>query len=85
MKQKPKVLSLRKRISQQKMLLLMVLPGFIWYVVFKYLPMLGLSLAFTDYGFRAKVSFIGLKNLNPNLHRGDGEVHLEAWNAVYLR
>jgi putative aldouronate transport system permease protein len=64
MKQKPKVLSLRKRISQQKMLLLMVLPGFIWYVVFKYLPMLGLSLAFTDYGFRAKVSFIGLKNFH---------------------
>lgn len=40
----------------------MLLPGILWYVVFKYLPMLGLSLAFTDYGFKAKVSFIGLKN-----------------------
>ena len=50
------------RIGRQKYLLLMLLPGILWYVVFKYLPMLGLSLAFTDYGFRAKVSFIGLKN-----------------------
>lgn len=50
------------RIKRQKYLLLMLLPGILWYVVFKYLPMLGLSLAFTDYGFKAKVSFIGLKN-----------------------
>ena len=50
------------RLKRQKYLLLMLLPGILWYVVFKYLPMLGLSLAFTDYGFKAKVSFIGLKN-----------------------
>lgn len=66
MKKKDLSYSVRKplgvRISRQKYLLLMLLPGIIWYVVFKYLPMLGLTLAFTDYGFRAKVSFIGLKN-----------------------
>ncbi len=66
MKKKDVSYSLRKplgvRIGRQKYLLLMLLPGILWYVVFKYLPMLGLSLAFTDYGFRAKVSFIGLKN-----------------------
>ncbi|QQO11341.1 ABC transporter permease subunit [Breznakiella homolactica] len=40
----------------------MLLPGLIWYILFKYLPMMGLGLAFTDYGFRAKVSFIGFEN-----------------------
>ncbi len=53
---------LNVRIKRQKYLLLMLLPGILWYVIFKYLPMLGLGLAFTDYGFRAKVSFIGLQN-----------------------
>ena len=48
---------LNVRIKRQKYLLLMLLPGILWYVIFKYLPMLGLGLAFTDYGFRAKVSF----------------------------
>ena len=66
MKKKDVSYSVRKqlgvRIGRQKYLLLMLLAGILWYVVFKYLPMLGLSLAFTDYGFRAKVSFIGLKN-----------------------
>ena len=66
MKKKDVSYSVRKplgvRIGRQKYLLLMLLPGILWYVVFKYLPMLGLSHAFTDYGFRAKVSFIGLKN-----------------------
>ena len=66
MKKKDVSYSVRKplgvRIGRQKYLLLMLLPGILWYVVFKYLPMLGLSLAFTAYGFRAKVSFIGLKN-----------------------
>jgi putative aldouronate transport system permease protein len=50
------------RIKRQKFLLLMVIPGFVWYCIFKYLPMLGLGLAFTDYGFKAKVSFIGFDN-----------------------
>lgn len=50
------------RLGRQKFLLLMLVPGLIWYIIFKYLPMLGLGLAFTDYGFRAKVSFIGLDN-----------------------
>ncbi|GHT63965.1 putative multiple-sugar transport system permease YteP [Spirochaetia bacterium] len=47
---------------RQKYLLLMLLPGMVWYILFKYLPLLGLGLAFTDYGFRARVSFIGLEN-----------------------
>ena len=50
------------RIKRQKYLLIMLIPGIVWYILFKYLPLMGLSLAFTDYGFRAKVSFIGLEN-----------------------
>jgi len=40
----------------------MLAPGIIWYVLFKYVPLMGLSLSFTDYGFRSKVSFVGLEN-----------------------
>ncbi len=52
------------RVRRQKYLLMMLIPGIVWYIIFKYLPMLSLGLAFTDYGFRAKVSFIGLKNFS---------------------
>lgn len=50
------------RLRRQKYLILMLIPGIIWYILFKYLPMLGLGLAFTDYGFRAQVSFVGFEN-----------------------
>jgi putative aldouronate transport system permease protein len=50
------------RIKTQKFLILMLIPGAIWYLVFKYIPLLGLSLGFTDYGFRSTVSFVGLDN-----------------------
>jgi len=43
-------------------LLLLLIPGVLWYVLFKYLPMAGIAYAFTDFGFRAKVSFVGLDN-----------------------
>jgi putative aldouronate transport system permease protein len=62
----PKIIRIKPplatRIKAQKFLLLMLLPGVIWYLLFKYLPLLGLSLGFTDYGFRSKVSFVGLEN-----------------------
>ena len=54
--------TLISKIKRQRFLLLMILPGLIWYLIFKYLPMLGLGLAFTDYGFRANVSFVGFAN-----------------------
>lgn len=54
--------SLAVRFRNQKLLLFMIMPAAIWYILFKFLPMLGLGLAFTDYGFRSKVSFIGLEN-----------------------
>ena len=49
-------------IKRQKLLIIMLLPGLLWYLIFKYLPMISLGLAFTDYGFRAKVSFVGFDN-----------------------
>ena len=64
--QSPKTIRIKPplttRIKTQKYLLLMLLPGVIWYLLFKYLPLFGLSLGFTDYGFRSKVSFVGLEN-----------------------
>jgi len=54
--------SVWKEVKRQKYLLMLLLPGIIWYIVFKYLPLLGLGLAFTDYGFRPKVSFAGFNN-----------------------
>lgn len=51
-----------KEVRKQKFLLLLMVPGIIWFIVFKYLPLIGLSLAFTDYGFRPKVSFIAFDN-----------------------
>lgn len=49
------------RIKEQKFLILMVLPGLIWYLVFKYCCYAGLFMAFTNYGFSSTVKFVGLK------------------------
>lgn len=54
--------SLGARIKEQKYLLLMVVPGLIWYLIFKYCSYAGLSMAFTNYGFSSEISFVGLKN-----------------------
>ncbi|MFA6783888.1 MAG: ABC transporter permease subunit [Sphaerochaeta sp.] len=66
MTKKPKAIRIKPplttRISKQRYLLIMLAPGIIWYVLFKYVPLMGLSLSFTDYGFRSKVSFVGLEN-----------------------
>lgn len=50
------------RLDQQKYILLLLLPALIWYVIFKYLPMIGSYMAFTDYGFSAQISFVGWDN-----------------------
>lgn len=54
--------TLWKRIVKQRWLLLMLLPGLIWFIVFKYVTYAGLTLSFTNYGFKKTVSFVGLKN-----------------------
>ena len=51
-----------KNIHRQKYLLLMLLPGLLWFVVFKYCTYAGLGLAFTNYGFKKSVDFVGMRN-----------------------
>lgn len=53
---------LKGRFRKQKALLLLLVPGMIWYILFKYLPMAGAVAAFTDYGTKATISFTGLDN-----------------------
>jgi putative aldouronate transport system permease protein len=54
--------SLGSRLTRNKAILLLLVPGIIWYLLFKYLPMLFAGVAFTDYGLKADVHFIGLEN-----------------------
>ena len=54
--------SLRVRLWKQRWLLLMLIPGLIWFFFFKYATYAGLALSFTNYGFKKTVSFIGLRN-----------------------
>lgn len=50
------------RFNQQKFILLLLLPGLLWYIIFAYLPMIGSYLAFTNAGLAAKISFVGFDN-----------------------
>lgn len=51
-----------KTVNKQKFLLLMLLPGLIWFLIFKYCTYAGLGIAFTNYGFKKAVDFVGLRN-----------------------
>ena len=53
---------LAARISRHKAILLLLIPGIIWYVIFKYVPLLFTATAFTDYGLKADTHFIGIGN-----------------------
>lgn len=54
-----------KDVKNNKLLILMVLPGLIWYILFCYLPMFGITIAFQDFdltsGFFGS-KFVGLRN-----------------------
>jgi len=52
----------KNRFMGQKALFFLVIPGILWYIVFKYIPMIGALAAFTDFGISADISFIGLDN-----------------------
>ena len=54
-----------KRLAESKYLLLMLLPGFILLIVYKYVPMLGLIIAFKNFSFAKGVlgsKWAGLEN-----------------------
>lgn len=53
---------LKSKLKRQRAVLLLLIPGVVWYLIFKYAPMVGAIAAFTDYGTRADISFIGLEN-----------------------
>ena len=53
---------LKSKLKRQRAVLLLLIPGVVWYLIFKYAPMAGAIAAFTDYGTRADISFIGLEN-----------------------
>ena len=58
--------NLRKRIWQARELYLLSLLPFIWLIIFKYVPMAGLQIAFRDYSFKAGIwgsEWVGLENL----------------------
>ena len=61
----PSKRALRKRFIGSWQLLILLLPGLIWYILFCYRPMVGLRMAFYDYnifrGFEGS-TFIGLEN-----------------------
>ena len=44
-----------RKVRASKYLLLLVLPGFIWYVIFQYIPMYGVTIAFKDFSLRQGV------------------------------
>jgi putative aldouronate transport system permease protein len=59
-------LTLRQRIWRERLMYLFILPGLLYFVVFRYLPLLGNIAAFQDYspylGFRGS-PFTGLTNI----------------------
>lgn len=61
--------SLLRSISEHKFLYLLILPGLIYYIIYRYIPMFGLLIAFKDYSPAMGISgfftaeWIGLRNL----------------------
>lgn len=64
-KKQSKSRQLMKKIYKSRYLLILFLPTFLYFFIFKYIPMWGVSISFLDYkaflGF-AKSSFVGLKH-----------------------
>nr|WP_255570163.1 ABC transporter permease subunit [Cohnella sp. CFH 77786] len=72
-------------VKQNFYLYLLVLPGVLYFFIFKYLPMVGLVVAFQDFnsvkGF-FKSKFVGLKNFEYFFTSKDWLV--VTWNTLYL-
>lgn len=61
-KQYGRVREIRKTLYRQRYLLLMMLPGLLWFLIFKYCTYAGLGLSFTNYGFKKSIDFVGIRN-----------------------
>lgn len=63
---------LLQEVKRNYLLYLMILPGILYIVVFKYIPMYGLTIAFKDYKITSDISdavWIGLDNFTSLFHR----------------
>lgn len=71
---KPNKLSLWKKLLSNRMLLLMCLPSILFFILFAYLPMPGLYLAFINYNYSDGIfgsAFVGLDNFKFLVTSGD--------------
>lgn len=75
----------RLKLWRDRFLYLLILPGLAYFIVYKYIPMLGLVIAFQDYspflGFTGS-EWVGFKHF-ANLF-ADAEVIRVLWNTLYL-
>jgi putative aldouronate transport system permease protein len=54
--------SLGTRFKRTKAIMVLLIPGIIWYLIFRYIPLIFTGVAFTDFGLKADVHFVGLEN-----------------------
>jgi len=62
---KHRKLRILKRIGEDRFLLLLLAPGVIWFIIYRYLPMAGLVIAFKDFSFSKGIFgsvWVGLDN-----------------------
>lgn len=73
------------RLWRERFILLLVLPGLLYFIIYKYIPMFGLIIAFQDYsvftGFLHS-DWVGLKHFKEMF--SDPEVLRVLWNTLYL-
>ncbi|MDQ0110597.1 ABC transporter permease [Paenibacillus harenae] len=83
MKKKKK--SIISDVKQNFYLYLLVLPGVLYFLIFKYLPMVGVVVAFQDFNVMKglfKSEFVGLKNFEYFFSSKDWLI--VTWNTVFL-
>lgn len=81
----PKKKSKLKRLWKERYLFLLLLPGLLFFVIYRYVPMAGNIIAFQDYsafqGFLHS-EWVGLKHFKTIFE--DSEVVRVLWNTLYL-
>jgi len=79
-----------KDLGKNKVYLLMLLPGVIWFILFAYVPMFGISVAFKDFDYAKGIfhsDWIGLKNFEFLFKAKDAYVILRntlLYNVVWI-
>ena len=61
-----KAITFREKIIRDKWLLLLALPGTLYYIIFRYLPMFGIIIAFQDFNIKDGIfgsKFVGFRNI----------------------